>query len=315
MLARKSEGGARAARALGVVGKTLRRWIGRLAVGEPLRKRRGGRMREGPPESEARVKNLVETLHGLVGAESLAHSVVGVSRRRAGLLKAQVITTMERTRKETCSRVEVTTPGVIRGFDAMHLPIGFALVASDAKVPYRTTVKHVPRYDAAHLAAMLDEDFETEGAPLILRCDRARCHTAPPVLSVLEKHSVLLLQGPAYYAPYYGQLERQNNEHRRWSAWDEVSDIDQEHLLRMKTALNEAWLRPTLGWMSAAQCWEARRPIDEDRAELRKDVEERATRLRAKSVEKELATRLAIEQALIAKGYLRVTPGRKTLCG
>src|SRR5690349_24208363 len=42
------------------------------------------------------------------------------------------------------------------------------------------------------------------------------CHTAEPVLSVLRAHRVLLLQGPAYHARYYGQLERQNLDHRRW---------------------------------------------------------------------------------------------------
>jgi hypothetical protein len=300
---------------LGIDPKTLRRWVARLCSGEPLIKRRGGTMRVGPPAAEARVRELVEMLHGLSGAASLARSVEGVSRRRAGQLKSEVLTSMERCRKGECARVEITRPGVVRGFDAMYLPEGFALTAADACVPYRTTSRHVPVYDAVHVAEVLDADFTTHGAPLVLRDDRARCHTAEPVVSVLLKHNVLLLQGPPYHAQYYGQHERQNAEHRRWCAWCEgASDIDQTVLDQMKTALNDHWRRPTLGWQSATQCWQARCALDDDRDELRYEVEQRAARLRARSIPNDLAMRLAIEQALTAKGYLRVTPGRKALC-
>jgi hypothetical protein len=90
--------------------------------------------------------------------------------------------------------------------------------------------------------------------------------------------------------------------------------MSQADLDRMKTALNESWLRPTLAWKSAAQRWGERGTIEDDRDELRYDVEKRAAGLRARSVPDDLAMRLAIEQALTAKGYLRVTPGRKALC-
>ena len=308
---RTTRDGGRLARVLGVDSKTLRRWLARLCDGQPLFKRRGGTMRAGPPEAEARVRELVEALHGLSGAASLARSVDGVSRRRASQLKFEALTAMERTRKAASARVTITTPGVVRGFDAMYLPQGFALIAADACVPYRTTARHVPCYDAEYVAAVLDEDFRTHGAPLVLRDDRARCHTAPAVVSVLRKYGVLLLQGPPYHAQYYGQHERQNREHRRWYG---CGDVDQRALDAMKTALNEQWLRPTLGWRTAAQCWETRRPVDDDREQLHHEVQQRAARLRARSVASDLATRLAIEQALTVKGYLRVTPGRTALC-
>ena len=101
----------------------------------------------------------------------------------------------------------------------MYLSTGFALNAADACVPYRTSCAHVGAYDAEHVARVLDADFRQHGAPLVLRDDCARCHTAPAVMSVLDAHGVALLQGPPYYAPYYGQLERQNREHRDWLAW------------------------------------------------------------------------------------------------
>lgn len=314
-LTRTSRDDTRTARLLGVDVRTLRRWLARIANGTPLVRRRGGVRHAGPAASEQRVREIVRELHGLAGAASLARSVVGVSRRRAAQLKHEELTSIERGRKQACARVEITEPGIVRGFDAMHLHSGFALNVADACVPYRTSLAHVGAYDAERVAAVLDEDFRTHGAPLVLRDDCARCHTAPVVMSVLDDYGVALLQGPTYYAQYYGQLERQNSEQRQWLEWIESTTDDmQVELDRMKSALNERWLRPTLGWRSAAQCWTARRTLDDERSSFLDDVHERAAHLRARSIENRLAMRLAIEQALTQRGYLRITPGRKTLC-
>jgi transposase InsO family protein len=295
--------------------KTLKRWLSRLLEGVPLIKRRGGIRRPGPPASEQQVRQTVRELHGLVGAESLARSVNGVSRRRAADLKHEVLVEMERTRKAECARVEIAEPGVVRAFDAMHLTPGFALNAADACVPYRTSCVRADAYDADHVAAVLDADFRTHGAPLVLRDDCARCHTAPAVMSVLQDHGVALLQSPPYYPQYNGQHERQNREHRDWLAWCEhTSDDMQTELDRMKSALNERWLRRTLDWKSAAEVWQTRRSFDDERCSFLDEVDERAARLRAHGVDQRLAMRLAIEQALTQKGYLRVTLGRKALC-
>ena len=306
---------ARAACALGVGMKTLRRWLSRLVAGEPLLKRRGGNRRPGQPASEQRVREIVTDLHGLTGAASLAQSVHGVSRRRAAELKREVVTEMERARKSACARVEITEPGVVRAFDAMHLVPGFALNAADACVPYRTSCAHADAYDAEHVAAVLEMDFRKHGAPLVLRDDCARCHTAPAVMSVLDEYGVALLQCPPYYPQYNGQHERQNREHRDWLAWCEhTSDDMQSELDQMKTALNERWLRPTLGWKSAARVWETRRSFDDERGSFLNEIDERAARLRNHDIYQRLAMRLAIEQALKQRGYLRITPGRKALC-
>ena len=273
-------------------------------------------MRRGDAGSEQRVRDIVVELHGLPGAQSLARSVDSVSRRRAAQIKHEVLTELERARKNECTRVEVIEPGVVRGFDAMHLVPGFALNAADACVPYRTSCSYAVCYDAEHVAAVLDNDFRTHGAPLVLRDDCARCHTAPAVMSVLNAHGVALLQGPAYYAQYYGQHERQNREHRDWLAWSQrTSDDMQTELDRMKRAVNERWLRPTLGWRSAAEIWTTRRSFDDERGSFLDDVNTRAAGLRDRDIEHRLAMRLAIEQALTQRGYLKITPGRKALCG
>jgi len=261
------------------------------------------------------VRELVEDLHGLVGAASLARSVCGVSRRRAGEIKQETLAELERARKATCAHVEVTEPGIVRGFDAMHLSGGYALIAADACVPYRTSVLHSQVYDAEKLATLLHRDFAIYGAPLVLRCDCARCHTAPVVMSVLESWGVALLQGRPYYAQYYGQLERQNREHRDWLRWIEpTSDDMQSELSRMKRALSERWLRPRLGWKTAAHRWEARRSFDNERSSFLDEVRTRTAELHANGLENHLATRLAIEQALTQRGHLKITPGRAVLC-
>lgn len=314
-LTTKRHDAGRAARALGVGVKTLRRWLSRLVEGLPLIRRRGGTRRAGPPACEQQVRTTVLELHGLVGAESLARSVEGVSRRRAAEIKHEVLTEVERGRKKACARVEIAEPGVVRAFDAMHLTSGFALNAADACVPYRTSCVHTNRYDADHVAALLDADFRRHGAPLVLRDDCARCHTAPAVMSVLDDHGVTLLQSPPYYPQYNGQHERQNREHRGWLIWSEhTSDDMQTELDRMKSALNERWLRPTLRWKSAAEIWTTRRCFDDERGSFLDDVDERAARLRGRGLDHRLAMRLAIEQALTQKGYLRITSGRKALC-
>jgi transposase len=314
-LTRSRHDTARAARTLGVGVKTLRRWLARLVERMPLIKPRGGTRQPGPPISEQRVRETVVELHALPGAASLARSVEGVSRRRAAELKREVLTELERARKSACAHVQITEPGIVRAFDAMHLVPSFALNAADACVPYRTSCAHANTYDAANVAAVLQADFRLHGAPLVLRDDCARCHTAPAVMSVLRDHGVALLQSPPYYPQYNGQHERQNREHRDWLArCERTSDDMQVELDRMKSALNERWLRPTLGWKSAAQVWATRRSFEHERGSFLDEVDERAARLRGHGIDQRLAMRLAIEQALTQRGYLRVTPGRLVLC-
>lgn len=298
----------RAARVLGVGCQTLRRWLGRLALGQPILHRRGGRRRGVSAETEQAVRAHVRGLAGLAGAASLARSVAGVSRRIAAEIKRDELTAMERERQAAGTRVTVTHPGVVRGFDAMHDRDAYLLVVCDGSVPYRTSVIRVPDYTSAAVARVLDADFERHGAPLVVRLDRARCHDAEPVASVLRAHGVLPLHGPPHHPRYYGQLERQNREHR---AWEKVRGFGD--LTAMTTALNALWRRPRLNWRTAEEVWLNRRFLDENRRNLRDEVEQHADRMRADGVADDLAMRLAIEQALIKRSYLTITPGRPAL--
>jgi hypothetical protein len=258
--------------------------------------------------------HLVQETHGLMGAEALRRSVPGLTRRAAAGIKDDTCRLMERQRRRDAERVTIAAPGILRGFDAMELGRrgcgqSHALIAADGCVPFRTSWAVARRYDGKAVEHILRRDFDTFGAPLVLRLDRATSHGVPAVRDLLAQNHVLALHGPAYYARYYGQLERQNLEHREWLATSQGAvDLD-----AMMAALNSRWRRSTLGWHTAQELWQARPRIDMDRQTLAQDVNERAARLRrrlsAAPAPQDLAWRLAVKQALITRGLLRIEKG------
>jgi transposase InsO family protein len=226
-----------------------------------------------------------------------------------------LLTAMERERKASVVRVTITQPGVLRGLDAMHVSClegpCFALIAADGAVPYRTSVTVGTCYDSALVAHALRIDLDSHGAPLVLRLDRASVHATALVHEVLEAYGVVVLHGPPRYPCFYGQLERQNREHRAWSAaLPPISYTLLEPCLReMLESVNTLWPRCTLRWKTAAQVWNARPPLTIDREAFREEVQERETRIARAMINRgspaDLAERLAIEQTLASKGYLR----------
>lgn len=302
---------------LGYPESTLRRW----GMGAPPPRR--ARRKPIPADVVASAIADVRELRGLVGANALRVAHPGLSRRQARDLKTETLTVVERERKEACRRVVVTMPGLVRGFDAMdrgraHVT-PWVLVAGDGAVPFRTSLVAAQRYDASSVARALARDFDEHGAPYVLRMDRASVHGAPEVRAVLAQHGVLVLHGPAYYPRFYGQLERQNREHRAWLDADVTpSDGDLDaHLERLRRALNERWKRPSLRWRTAAEVWSTRATVTFSRAELAHRVDERRRHLLASEkrdkLSDDLAERLAIEQTLTSLGWLRIENGRRLL--
>ena len=166
------------------------------------------------------------------------------------------------------------------------------------------------------MAAAVAADFEANGAPLVWRVDRAKAHATPEVLDVLNAHKVLVLHGPPHLPRYYGQLERQNREHRAWLN-GVCPDLGLEHLTaeceQMRWAFNELVPRRTLGWKTAAAVWRTcTRPVV-DRAELLDEVRERRCRLEEDEAIRGghpgLAERIAIEAALTQRGLLKLKKG------
>jgi hypothetical protein len=296
---------ARIAPLAGVDASTLRRWRCARCV----------RVRPTVPAAlSRRAVHLVRDLHGLIGAAALGHAVAGLSRRQAARIKRATLTLLEQERQQTLTRVSVNGAGLIRGLDAMHLSSEdakcYALICADAAIPYRTTATLGEHYDAQLIARTLEQDIASHGAPLILRADRARAHDCPLVRKILEEHQVLMLHGPPRYPRFYGQLERQNREHRAWldALADPVGEPMQALLERMIYCLNTLWPRRSLGWKTAAQAWNARSDIHIDRQAFKKEVQNRARcleqhiDLRGKPAD--LVERLAIEQTLANLGYL-----------
>jgi transposase len=300
-----------AAAIAGVHAATVRRWragVHRTAAPVPVRTCvSASAVRE--------AESLVRRLHGLIGADALRHSVAGLSRRAAASIKHQTLTALERERKAALRRVTIRIPGVLRGLDAMHLatrdgPL-FALIGADGAVPYRTSVTTGVHYDAPLVARALRSDFEHHGAPLILRLDRASAHAAPPVREVLDDYEVLTLHGPPRYPRFYGQLERQNREHRAWiNALGTPSRALIEPCLdEMLVGVNDLWRRRSLHWQTATERWNARPRLTINRSAFREEVHDRAIRI-ARTLSHhgqpaDLAERLAIERTLELRGYLR----------
>ncbi len=260
------------------------------------------------------VRDTVRTTHGLVGAQSLGR-MHGLPRRTCAVIKRRELTEMEHERKARCAQVSIAMPGVVRGFDAMSVQAiegrRYWLVAADASIPYRTSIATVPAYDATHVMAALRADFELHGPPLVLRWDRIACQRTPDIDSMLDEYQVLALHGPPRHPYYYGQLERQNREHRAWYA--HLGPISETELAsaaaRMTTALNAHWARPSLDGWTAEQAWNARRSCDVDRGQLRRDVETLAAQLVSAGVELLRARRHAIERALRERGLLDIKHG------
>jgi transposase len=308
-----------AAAVAGVSTQTVARWKRNRARGAPLRHRGvSGPPPRWSPEAEREAVELMRELRGLVGADTLSKTCPGLSRRSAARVKHDTLTAMERDRKEQVARVTITRPGIVRGFDAMHLqtPQGqrYALVAADAAVPYRTTIALVGAYDSASVAGAIEQDIAVHGPPLVYRLDRASCHRTDEVDGVLRRYGVLRLHGPPRHPGFYGQTERQMREHRAWLAG--VDDVDDAELERMRRALNGAWRRPTLGFRTAEEVWNDRSTPCEDRSRLRDEVTERAASIAAeldpgsiRGSVADFAWRLAIQKALTIRGYLRCKLG------
>lgn len=190
-----------------------------------------------------------------------------------------------------------------------------ALLCADAAVPYRTSFVHGPHYDGALVLRAVVLDFDLHGVPLALRMDRYRAHGVDPVRQWLAQRQVLVLHGPLHCARFYGQLERQNREHRAWL--DALSPIAWErlevHLTHMLHALNSLWPRRALHWHTPIEIWAQRPTLRVNRARMRNEVNLQTQRIARKLADRgrhdQLAERLAIIQVLERRGYLRLTRG------
>jgi hypothetical protein len=293
---------------------TLRRHAARQRQRLPLVRHRGPK-REVPTQEQIRTgADVVRKMKGLIGAAALSQAVPELSRRKAAAVKQVTLTEMERERKQACERIVVTVPNLIRGFDAMYATTTsgthFLLAAADASVPYRTLLDAVPSYDGISVASALRKDIELNGAPLVYRMDRARCHETPDVHAVLDAHGILILHGPPRHPRYYGQLERQNREHRAWldACGTLTPSAFAEEAQRMRYAWNSTLPRRSLSWRTASEAWAARGVIDIDRVGFKAEVQDRAARiqrqLEARGEHAGQAERFAIEATLMKHGWL-----------
>jgi len=275
------------------------------------------RARRLPPSALtcAAVDRRVRATKAQIGAASLAKAE-HISRRQAAILKHDVCTCLERERRDGCARVRVSVPGVVRGFDQLYILTdrgrAFLLPITDAAVPFRTSCALTLRYDDEAVACALERDFDEHGAPLVLRLDMASQHRTDRVRALLARRGVLFLHGPAHHPRFYGQLERQNREHRSYFGRAETVPMCDVESRRdaMLDALNRLWPRRALCWKTPLDVWTTRPDVRENRDLLRQDVEGKMLCWRQKGVPESAAMRLAVIAALTERGYLRVDGGR-----
>ena len=132
---------------------------------------------------------------------------------------------------------------------------------------------------------------------------------------MLERFGVVVLQGPPHHPGFYGQLERQNREHRAWlraAGLLEPDDLDRE-CVAMKNAFNSLLPRRRLGFLSAADAWFSRPNLALDRLAFRAEVAERIARLERTAHSRDHAERFAIQAALTQHGLIQIQKGAPAL--
>jgi transposase InsO family protein len=293
---------------VGVPSATLGRWLRRKKHGEVVVRGRGySPVDDVRPEVVKNATSLLTELGFMVGADALGRAV-GLPRRRAARIKHEALVARENERKEKTCRIRIASPGVVRGFDGVFVETTdgrqVVLFSGDAAVPFRTGAFVSAHYDEEAVARALLTDFERHGAPLALRLDRAPCHRTPKIRGLLREWGVVVFHGPAHYPRFYGQLERQNREHR--ALLDRAGIMDPMRLrlecARMIDALNVKWPRCALDWMTPAECWSFRSPHVLDRALFQWEVNEELEKLlrqgtnNSRSIDD--AQRIAVERVL-----------------
>ena len=270
-----------AADTVGIDRGTLRRWRWRRDHGLALpdavargrcQSRRGREAR--PPVSSASLRAWwVSTRCGGAAPGSPAARRRGSRRRRAKRWSA------------SAGRRRPTWRSRLRAWCAVSIPCtsdqpDISSWPRDGAVPYRTSWTLCPVTTARPWRGCSTDDFARNGAPLVVRFDRAKQHDVAAVQQVLAKYGVLGLHGPARLARYYGQLERQNRDHRSW-----LRDADRpaaEVIDPMMASLNNSWRRRRLGWSTGAECWRRRPVLSVDRVQMRQQVEETCRHLVAR---------------------------------
>lgn len=304
-----------AAAIVGISPSTARRWRARSKQKLPLRRARGTRRRTAPaPEVVATLAEHVRATHGLIGADAL-RACAPASRRQAADVKRATLTAMERERVADATRVRIASPGVVRGMDGMHVMtahgVHWLLLFGDASVAYRTSTYATRAYDSDAVARAIDDDFERNGAPLVLRMDRASAQRTPQVNALLARHRVHVLHGPPRHPCFYGQQERQNRDHRAWLdvLGAALPAALPGHAERMRIALNEHWPQRRLAWRTPAQAWSSRPNVDTMRTAFYAEVIDYKSDFRRRGLADDVAQRFAIEKALTRNGWLRQQAG------
>ena len=248
----------------------------------------------------------------MAGGETLSKRIPEVSRRQAQAIRANMARRKERERKRAALRLTVHLPGVLRGFDALHLVQrkSLALVAQDRCTRLFTSLTESKSYATANVIDALKRDWKRAGPPWAVVLDNASSHRTEPVAELACEYGVQLVFSPPRYPGFNGGLERGNRDYRELER--RRPGLEPTEYCAF---LNERVPRPTLDGCTPVEFARANRRTPPPRAAFQERVLEYRERLRsansgeAEALSEDQLVRIAVTRSLVDLEVLTINQG------
>ena len=222
----------------------------------------------------------------------------------------------EKPPKLEARHYEITAPGVVWSED------GASFKERGKKRELILVQDECSRYKTGHdlcegpasgqdVRQLLEELFQTHGAPLVLKRDGGSIFDEDSVRALLDDWGVLSLVSPPGTPRYNGKMERAVRDvrsHERAQRQYEAGGTLDERIDLAIDDLNEHRPRPVLGGRTAVEVFESSCDPIPDRQLFRQKVEQRTQELKEEAAsrhETDAASRKAIEDVLSSYGLMK----------
>lgn len=306
--------------------RTLRRWRTNARSEERLAKPRGRR----PVKSLRWMRqSLVESMKALgpeLAIERYQALHPSMARREVKSMVLRYREVCRRRQRKATHRLLWTKQGTVWATDHSHVPAiqkeyQVAISCRDLASHEQLLWQHCQE-DAQATVALLEQNFEEYGAPLVLKADNGPAFRSEELKQLLDAYGVELLPSPPYCPQYNGSCEAANQAMKRrtrviaedrghggsWSAWDlELARLQVNRLAR-PWGLNGP--TPRQRWLERIPCTEAERRAFRDSCRRLRALVTVEKELSARQLEKEFVARAvqrgAVGRALVQHGLLFV---------
>jgi len=324
--------GRAAARELGIPSRTLSHWTGRCAEGALRATARGRPVRRATSEERRELKAILDELGPGTGVEPLRGLNQGVARGEIVAFLREYRAVYAREHPVEVRKLSWLVPGRVWAADHLSPPEPvdgcFAAVLALRDLGSRDDLSFSasPGPTASSTREALEERFEAEGAPLVLKSDRGSAFLGEEVKDLLERWGVVELLSPPRRPAYNGSVEatvrwlRAGAGYRaarggRGDGWA-TQDLEGWRVLRNATARpwgyraatpEETWTSRTSISSRERQAFLRRVALEEERLFLQAADQGRHGRAAEARIR-----RTSIERALVALGILTITERRVT---